>query len=236
MDALGDILRSAHLSGGVYFRCEFSAPWGMQMPGTPMAEFHVIVRGQCWLRVPGEKNPIPLRGGDVAVFMTGGPHALLDSPKAKALPPEIVLNGQNLENFGPVTFGGGGAPATVLCGYFRFDPASRHPLIGALPSFIHVRDPDDASTASLQTVVTLMMQETRAARPGAEVVINRLCEVLRAAHAIAAVAPVLRGGTGVGAPDRQTRAESVVDLLEGRGAAELGRGALRNSPRDQSAR
>lgn len=178
MDALSDILRSAHLSGGVYFRCEFSAPWGMQMPGTPMAAFHVIVRGQCWVRVPGEKNPIPLRGGDVAVFMTGGPHALLDNPKARALPPEIVLNGQSLENFGPVTFGGGGAPATVLCGYFRFDPASRHPLIGALPPFIHVRDADDESTASLQTVVTLMMQETRAARPGAEVVINRLCEVL----------------------------------------------------------
>lgn len=48
-----------------------------------------------------------------------------------------------------MTFGGGGAPATVLCGYFRFDPASRHPLIGALPPFIHVRDADDESTASL---------------------------------------------------------------------------------------
>lgn len=178
MDALSDILRSAHLSGGVYFRCEFSAPWGMQMPDTPIAEFHVIVRGQCWLRVPGEKNPIPLRGGDVAVFMSGGPHALLDNPKATALPPEVVLKGQNLENYGPVTFGGGGAPATVLCGYFRFDPSSRHPLIGALPAFIHVRGADDESAASLETVVTLMMQETRAARPGAEVVVNRLCEVL----------------------------------------------------------
>jgi AraC-like DNA-binding protein len=178
MDALSDILRTTHLSGGVYFRCEFSAPWGMQVPGTPMAEFHIIVRGQCWLRVPGEKNPLPLRGGVVVVFLTGGAHALLDNPKARALPPEVVLKGQNLENFGPVTFGGGGVPATVLCGYFRFDPASRHPLIGALPPFIHIRDADGESTASLQTVVSLMMQETRAARPGAEVVINRLCEVL----------------------------------------------------------
>jgi AraC-like DNA-binding protein len=160
----------------MYFRCEFTAPWGMQIPQGPMAEFHIVVRGQCWLRVPGAKSPVPLRAGDIAVFMSGGPHALVDSPKGKALPPDVVLKGQNLEHFGPVTFGGDGPPATVLCGYFKFDRESRNPMIDALPPLIHICGTDGKS--DLESVVALMMEESRAARPGAEVVVNRLCEVL----------------------------------------------------------
>lgn len=180
MDALSQLLRSVRLCDGVYFRCEFSAPWGMRMPETPMAEFYVILRGQCWLRMPGERTPIALRGGDVAVFMTGAPHALVDNPKARAFPPEIVLRGQGPNHLGPVTFGGGGAPATLLCGYFRVDRDSRHPLIAALPQLIHIREAQGQGQASalLGNLVALMTQETRAAQPGAEAVINRLCEVL----------------------------------------------------------
>jgi AraC-like DNA-binding protein len=148
------------------------------MPETPMAEFHIIVRGQCWLRLPGERTPIALRGGDVVVFMTGGPHALLDNPKGRAFPPEVVLRGQAADHFGPVTFGGGGSSVTLLCGYFRFDRDSRHPLIAALPPLIHIREGAGDASASVRNLVALMTQETRAAQPGAEAIINRLCEML----------------------------------------------------------
>ena len=78
MDVLSDILRSVHLGGGVYFRCEFSSPWGMDIQATPVVEFHLVVRGSCWLRMPGLRAPIPLHGGDRAAFPRGDPHALLD--------------------------------------------------------------------------------------------------------------------------------------------------------------
>lgn len=126
MDRLRDLLESAHLSGGVYFRCELRAPWGLQIPSTPTAEFHIVVRGQCWSRIPDRADPVPLRGGDLAVSVYGDAHALLDRPDGKALPREVVLRGQNLEGYAPVAFGGDGPAATVLCGYFRFDRDSRN--------------------------------------------------------------------------------------------------------------
>lgn len=109
MNVLSDILRSVHLSGGVHFRCEFSAPWGMEMKPTLAAEFHVIVRGSCWLRVAGHREPVLLQGGDFVVLPHGDAHSLVDTPDSAARPAEDIVHGQNLENYGPVTYGGRGA-------------------------------------------------------------------------------------------------------------------------------
>jgi AraC-like DNA-binding protein len=178
VDVLSDILKSIHLGGGVYFRCEFSAPWGMEIRPTPVAEFHVIVRGNCWLRLSGRSDPIPLHGGDLVAFPHGDAHTLVDAPQGAALPAEEIVRGQSLEHYGPVTYGGGGLPTAVLCGYFEFDRDHPHPLVAALPDLIHIRGTDGHDFAWLQTALNFMIHETRAAKPGAEAVVNRLTEVL----------------------------------------------------------
>jgi len=178
MDVLSDILSSIRLTGGVRFRCELSAPWGMQMRESSAAEFHVIVRGNCWMRVPGREAPVALQGGDLVAFLHGGAHRLSDTPNRKALPAEAVVAGQDLSHYGPVVHGGGGLPATILCGYFDFDRDNLHPLVAALPPFIHLRGTDSSEFSWLQTALSFMNHETRAARPGAEAVVNRLAGVL----------------------------------------------------------
>ncbi|MBI2311466.1 MAG: AraC family transcriptional regulator [Betaproteobacteria bacterium] len=178
MDVLSDILSSLHLKGGVYFRCDFSAPWGMEIKPTPVAEFHLITRGQCWLRVPSRPTPIPLHSGDVVVFPHGDAHTLLDAPGSEAVPAEKIVAGQNLDHYGPVVYGGDGLPAGILCGYFEFDREARHPLIAALPPVIHIRGTDTHDFAWLQTAITFIAQETREPRPGGDAVVNRLAEVL----------------------------------------------------------
>ena len=52
VDALTDILKSVHLTGSLYYRSELSAPWGMSVPKTDAAQFHVIRRGRCYLKQP----------------------------------------------------------------------------------------------------------------------------------------------------------------------------------------
>lgn len=178
MDVLSDVLSSIHLGGGVYFRCEMSAPWGMAMPRTDVAEFHVIVRGNCWLRIAGQQEPIALQGGDVVAFLHGGAHGLVDAKDGEARPTDEILEGQSIENFGPVKYGGGGAPASILCGYFEFDRNSQHPLVAALPPFIHLQGTGISEFAWLHTALNFMIHETLAARPGAEAVVSRLAGVL----------------------------------------------------------
>ena len=150
----------------------------MDIQATPVAEFHIVVRGSCWLRMPGLRAPIPLHGGDLVAFPRGDPHALLDSPASAARPAEEIIRGQSLAHYGPVTYGGDGLPATVLCGYFEIDREHPHPLVSALPSLIHIRGTDSEDFAWLKTTIQFMIQETRTARPGADAVVNRLAEVL----------------------------------------------------------
>jgi AraC-like DNA-binding protein len=178
MDVLSDVLTSIHLGGGVYFRCEMSAPWGMAIPRTEVAEFHVIVRGHCWLRRPDRQELVALQGGDVVAFLHGGAHGLVDAPERPELPAAEIMEGQSLENFGPVKHGGGGAPASILCGYFEFDRDSLHPLVAALPPFIHLRGAESSGFAWLQTALNFMIHETLEAKPGAEAVVGRLAGVL----------------------------------------------------------
>ncbi|MCM2306737.1 MAG: AraC family transcriptional regulator [Sulfuritalea sp.] len=178
MDVLSDVLTSIHLGGGVHFRCEMSAPWGIAMPPAPVAEFHVIVRGNGWLRIPDRAEPVAIQGGDVIAFLHGGAHGLVDAPDGEARPVGEILEGQSVENFGPVTHGGGGQRASILCGYFEFDRDSLHPLVAALPPVIHLRGAEISELAWLQTALNFMIHETLAAKPGAEAVVGRLAGVL----------------------------------------------------------
>jgi len=150
----------------------------MAIPPTPVAEFHVIVRGNCWLRIPEQEEPVALQGGDVLAFLHGGAHALVDAPEREARPAAEIVEGQSLEHYGPVTYGGGGLPASILCGYFEFDRDSLHPLVAALPPFIHLRGTGISEFAWLQTALNFMIHETLAAKPGAEAVVSRLAGVL----------------------------------------------------------
>ena len=178
MDALTDILNTLKMQGGVSYRCEFSAPWGMKIGQTPFAEFHVIVRGNCWLKMLDEAEPIHLQSGDLLVFPHGHGHTLLDSPASQTLPAEEIVGSQEIQHYGPVTYGNGGTPAALLCGYFKFDTHVQHPLLESLPSYIHIRGTDAMEFSLLQSTINFISFETKGERPGHQGVVNRLVEVL----------------------------------------------------------
>lgn len=178
MDVLGDILESVHLGGGVRFQCELGAPWGMSLPRTQQAEFHLLVRGNAWLRVAGQSRALALQGGDFVALLGGGEHSLADQPEGSTRPVAELVQPPMLGGFGPLRMGGGGMATQLLCGYFSFDRSSLHPLISALPSLIHLRGGDLPQAAWLQTTLQFMQSEVEAGRPGAEAVVKRLVGVL----------------------------------------------------------
>jgi len=178
MDALTDILNTLKMHGGVSYRCEFSAPWGMRIGQTPDAEFHIIVRGHCWLKMVDEAEPIHLQSGDLLVFPHGHGHTLLDSPTSQILPAAEIVGRKEIQNYGPVKYGNGGTPSILLCGYFKFDTHVQHPLLESLPSYIHIRGTDAMEFSLLQSTINFISFETKEQRPGHEVVIKRLVEVL----------------------------------------------------------
>ena len=79
MDFLTDILDTLRFNGSLYFRTELTSPWSIRVPekeGT--ARFHIVTRGQGWLRVEGEMQPLSIANGDLVVVPHGAAHTIFD--------------------------------------------------------------------------------------------------------------------------------------------------------------
>jgi len=175
MDALSDILRSIRLSSSVYFRSDFASPWGMEMDRSPYAQFHIVVRGQCWLFTDTQETPLALSGGDIVIFPLGDAHWIADHPDHARLPGPQVLEAIRQHR---APFGEGPTSTTLVCGHFELDRDLDHPFIQALPHLIYIRGRGQHQLTWLETATNVIIQETDSGRPGAEVVVNRLAEVL----------------------------------------------------------
>lgn len=173
MDTLSDVLDLMRLKGCVYFLRHFAAPWGMQMPDGPYAQFHMVVRGRCWLRYDGAT--IELASGDVVVFPRGAGHILLDEPATHPAPGQQVMAAHLA---GQPMFADGGDQVRLLCGHFEFDRAFKHPLAAELPGLIHIKGLSAGQPEWFDAVTNLLVREAAAVEPGATTVVDHLAEVL----------------------------------------------------------
>lgn len=181
MDILSDVFRAQRLRGTVYFRADFREPWGLDIQGGQFANFHIVVRGRCWLRTDPSAPARALETGDVVLFPNGSPHALLHAPNGAAFPAaDVTGNGATSENEADTrVFGGSGSVTTTLiCGHFEFDRSVPHPLLDSLPSLVHVEASKHSRAEWLSTAGHLATIESGANRPGVTAIVDRLAEAL----------------------------------------------------------
>ena len=175
MDVLTDILSTLRLTGTVYFQADFCAPWGMDIKGGAVANFHLVVQGSCWLRGPGPQELLELQQGDIVVLAHGDRHALLHAPDAEAPPAESVI-GTGVGAQAPLVYGGKGNATTLICGHYEYDRAGMHPLLRALPALMHLRH--DQQSEWITTASKLTVVESNSTQDGSTAVVNRLAEIL----------------------------------------------------------
>src|SRR5688500_10087365 len=87
MDALSEVLRLVRLTGAVFLNAELSAPWAVQSPPSTvlaqammpeadhMIEYHLVVEGQCFIKVADEA-PLKLEQGDLVMVPRGDTHRM----------------------------------------------------------------------------------------------------------------------------------------------------------------
>lgn len=168
MDVLSDVLRLLRLRASVYFHASFCGAWSVDASGSGKATFHLIARGVCWLHMPVLAQPISLCGGDLVVFPRDAVHAISATPEPPALP----------SHSGVVTGVGEGPETSVVCGYFEFDSPQANPILTALPEMLHIRGEEAVSAGWLDTLMRLIATEAEGGQPGADVVVDRLSDVL----------------------------------------------------------
>jgi hypothetical protein len=146
MDALSDVLRVMHLTGGVFLNAEFFAPWCIAVRLTPehcapvlgpashLILYHYVVEGELRLRIDGEAGEaVALGAGDVALLPRNDLHFMgsdLNLPPVRGS--EIVQPPKNGGLFS-IRHGGNGQRTRMVCGFLGCDSAESNPVISTLP-------------------------------------------------------------------------------------------------------
>ncbi len=206
MDVLSDVLSVVRLSGAVFFRAEFSAPWAIESKRELLAAivkpeiecvvlFHILVDGECIVEC-GTLPAVTMEAGDVIVFPHGDLHTMRSHDGKKTTPIGSVLSPRSGDELPHVCFGGGGSESRFICGYLcceqRFNA-----LVGSMPTMLVARSRDEyagieaiddrgkrsttvpqGSGTWLGTTLKFTINEARAARPGNAAMLGRLTELM----------------------------------------------------------
>ncbi|WP_234534713.1 AraC family transcriptional regulator [Streptomyces shenzhenensis] len=217
MDALSRLVRLARLRGSVDLRCLVAGRYTLDNPdaGKGQAPFHLLLSGACVLELPGRR--IEVAAGDLVLLPRGvahrmharGPRAATDVERRDAGPYALVTDatsaaaahgGDQQERGGP------DAPVDLFCGHYTWEAGPGQVLMDMLPDVVHVSlangtnadaDTDGgaghrgaAHLGRLAPLSGLMRDEAVRAAPGAEAVLDALCDVL--------LTLALRGTPGLG--------------------------------------
>ncbi|MES2788687.1 MAG: cupin domain-containing protein [Planctomycetota bacterium] len=151
MDVLSEILRVAAVNTSIDGALQLPPARVMQSETPGQARFFLITNGVCRLEDSRQETSEDLGTGDFLIFGRA--------------------TGQTLSV--PA-----GATATLLAGCFHFDASAEHPLARVLPPLIVLRGCPSDHARWLRAALELVATEAGSARPGWEVVTNRLADVL----------------------------------------------------------
>lgn len=145
--------------------------WSIRKPRYEDPAFCLLLDGSCFLQ-PDGLEVLELREGDF-VLLPEMPSFTLASDRN--ISPTLVPLSHSRES----RYGTRSGPATMrmLGGYFRFERANAQLLVRLLPPVIHIRR-DEAGAACVRRIVELIGEEAGANRPGRDLILERLVEVL----------------------------------------------------------
>lgn len=130
-----------------------------------------MLDGSCFLK-PDSVDALRLEEGDF-VLLPEMPSFTLASD-LKILPRIEPLSHSRESRYGTRS---GPATMRMLGGYFRFERANAQLLVKLLPSVIHIRR-EEAGATRVRRIVELIGEEADAQRPGRDLILARLVEVL----------------------------------------------------------
>jgi AraC-like DNA-binding protein len=189
MDPITDVFQSMQIISVVQVRLEATAPWGLKRQANAedgdgthppqsgpfqFAHFGMLTRGNCWLSVEGMPDAMPLAGGDCFLLAPGSSYTLRDNPRTRAQSFCSVVPKDGSQT---IQHGGGGAPTTIISGWFRFCGTSLKPLTRLLPPLILVKA-DQPQTLALRTTMNMLASEMAEMAPGSGLVVHRLADIL----------------------------------------------------------
>jgi AraC-like DNA-binding protein len=182
MDALSAVLAPVRLQRTRWAFTVGRGPWGVAVPASKSCiRFHYLLRGNAWLGVDGSgEPPVALAGGDLVVLPLGHAHALRDRPTSTTEPFETLAACATRPDsiVMHIEVGGRGPETTFITGAFVLDDPLAAPIIATLPPVIRL-DPDaERSVPSFLENIRFIAGEVEQDRPGSQIVLLRMADVV----------------------------------------------------------
>jgi AraC-like DNA-binding protein len=191
MDALSDVLRVAHLTGGVFLHADFFAPWCISArvgpehctpalgPASHLILYHYIVEGELHVRIEGrDGESLVIGAGEVVLLPRNDMHLMgsdLNIPAVRGL--DII---QPPKDGGLYTIhhGGDGSRTRIICGFLGCDSAEGNPVISTLPPLLKLNVEQGGAAEWIRSTFQYAAEEVSAGRPGSGTVLAKLSELL----------------------------------------------------------
>lgn len=173
-DPLSDVLSLIDLHSAATARFEAGGAWALRFPAKPYLKFNAVLRGTCWITLPGER-PFRLEAGDTFLLADAPPFVLSDAPCGSIADAEdaSLLFDHSRSN----VYRYGGDDTVAIGGGFVFEDGNARLLLDALPTFVHV--PAAAPEAAvLRGTLQILDAELGGGHMGASLVTRRLADVL----------------------------------------------------------
>jgi AraC-like DNA-binding protein len=183
------VLDLVRLSGAIFFRSDFRAPWSYTSPPTAelvgalpegsgsLVMFHIIAEGRCWIAMQDGVRRALVQG-DVVVMPYADAHSWGSLQPADPVSITTLLPPTPWTEFPHIDYGGDGETTRVVCGYLRGDAVLFDPVLRALPSLFVVNPPPGPATAWLRASIEYALTDPPPLYHGLSGANQRLPELL----------------------------------------------------------
>jgi hypothetical protein len=191
MDALSDVLRVAHLTGGVFMHAVFSAPWCMAARIAPehcrpaigqashLIPYHYVIEGEVHIRVEGDDGEeLVIGAGDVVLLPRNNLHLMGSDLSLAPVPGNDIIQLPSEGGLFSIDHGGGGARTRMICGFLGYESSDDNPMISTLPSLLKLKAELGGAAEWIRSTFQYAAEEVAVGRPGSETVLAKLSELL----------------------------------------------------------
>src|SRR5262245_64072778 len=152
MDALSDVLRVVHLTGGVFLHAEFFAPWCIAArvapehcapllgPASHLILYHYVVEGELHIRVEGQEgDDVVIGAGEVVMLPRNDLHLMGSDLSLPPVPGSDIIHPPKDGGLFSIHHGGNGKSTRMVCGFLGCTSAESNPVLSSLPRLLKLK-------------------------------------------------------------------------------------------------
>ncbi len=172
-DPFSDILKFTKAESLVTGGFSAGGSWAIRFPAPDKIKFFAVVKGDCWVRIDGEAEPVHFETGDVGLLAAKRSFVVASDPDIAPIDAMALFSSAG----GTTAQLGDGDEFAYIGGHVLLDSTSGTLLADVLPPWIHV-PAVSPQAATFRWLLDQLVEERAAELPGTQLASAQLAQLL----------------------------------------------------------